>query len=48
MSTTVLLVDDHPVVRSGLRSVLDTDTVRVVGGGGDGCARAVRELAALL
>lgn len=31
MTTTVLLVDDHPVVRSGLRSVLDTDTVRVVG-----------------
>jgi DNA-binding NarL/FixJ family response regulator len=31
VSTTVLLVDDHPVVRSGLRSVLDTDTVRVVG-----------------
>src|SRR5690606_5488757 len=31
VTTTVLLVDDHPVVRSGLRSVLDTDTVRVVG-----------------
>lgn len=32
MTTTVLLVDDHPVVRSGLRAVLDaTDTVRVVG-----------------
>ena len=29
--TTVLLVDDHPVVRSGLRAVLDTDTVQVVG-----------------
>lgn len=30
--TTVLLVDDHPVVRSGLRAVLDTaDAVRVVG-----------------
>ncbi|MGN8026189.1 response regulator [Microbacterium sp. 22242] len=31
MTTTVLLVDDHPVVRSGLRTVLDTDTVHVVG-----------------
>lgn len=32
MTTTVLLVDDHPVVRSGLRAVLDTgDTVQVVG-----------------
>ena len=31
MTTTVLLVDDHPVVRSGLRAVLDTDTVHVVG-----------------
>jgi len=31
MSTTVLLVDDHPVVRSGLRAVLDTDAVVVVG-----------------
>ncbi|WP_125100680.1 response regulator [Leucobacter chromiireducens] len=31
MTTTVLLVDDHPVVRSGLRAVLDTDDVRVVG-----------------
>lgn len=32
MTTTVLLVDDHPVVRSGLRAVLDAaDAVRVVG-----------------
>lgn len=31
MTVTVLLVDDHPVVRSGLRAVLDTDDVRVVG-----------------
>lgn len=29
--TTVLLVDDHPVVRSGLRAVLDTGTVQIVG-----------------
>ncbi|SJN37982.1 Two-component system, regulatory protein [Microbacterium esteraromaticum] len=30
--TTVLLVDDHPVVRSGLRAVIDTgDTVQVIG-----------------
>ncbi|KAM9863840.1 response regulator transcription factor [Leucobacter sp. BZR 635] len=32
MTITVLLVDDHPVVRSGLRAVLDTgDSVAVVG-----------------
>ncbi|MDN5559307.1 MAG: response regulator transcription factor [Ruaniaceae bacterium] len=32
MTTTVLLVDDHPVVRSGLRAVLDNgETVRIVG-----------------
>lgn len=32
MTTTVLLVDDHPVVRSGLRAVLDAgDTVQVIG-----------------
>lgn len=28
---TVLLVDDHPVVRSGLRAVLDGDGVQVIG-----------------
>lgn len=31
MTITVLLVDDHPVVRSGLRAVLDGDALRVVG-----------------
>lgn len=32
MSITVVLVDDHPVVRSGLRTVLDDgDSLRVVG-----------------
>ena len=31
MTITVLLVDDHPVVRSGLRAVLDTEAVQVVG-----------------
>ncbi|MGA4669127.1 response regulator [Propionibacteriaceae bacterium Y1923] len=31
MTTTVLLVDDHPVVRSGLRAVVDGGDVRVVG-----------------
>lgn len=32
MTTTVLLVDDHPIVRSGLRAVLDTgEAVRVIG-----------------
>lgn len=32
MTTTVLLVDDHPVVRSGLRAVIDSgEAVRVIG-----------------
>lgn len=32
MTTTVLLVDDHPVVRSGLRAVLDSgEAVQIVG-----------------
>lgn len=31
MTITVLIVDDHPVVRSGLRAVLETDAVHVVG-----------------
>lgn len=32
MTITVVLVDDHPVVRSGLRAVLDSDeTLQVVG-----------------
>ena len=31
MTTTVLLVDDHPVVRSGLRAVLEADDLSVVG-----------------
>lgn len=32
MTTTVLLVDDHPVVRSGLRAVLDTGgPIKIVG-----------------
>ncbi|HWL60998.1 MAG TPA: response regulator transcription factor [Microbacteriaceae bacterium] len=32
MSVTVLIVDDHPVVRSGLRAVLDADAgVQVIG-----------------
>ena len=31
MTVTVLLVDDHPVVRSGLRAVLDVEGVRVIG-----------------
>lgn len=31
MTITVLLVDDHPVVRSGLRAVLDADDVQVAG-----------------
>jgi DNA-binding NarL/FixJ family response regulator len=37
MTTTVLLVDDHPVVRSGLRAVLDAvDAVEVIGEAGTG------------
>lgn len=37
MTTTVLLVDDHPVVRSGLRAVLSADAaVDVVGEAGTG------------
>lgn len=36
MTISVLLVDDHPVVRSGLRAVLDGETVRVVGETGTG------------
>ena len=31
MTITVLLVDDHPVVRSGLRAVLEADNLSVVG-----------------
>lgn len=32
MTTTVLLVDDHPVVRSGLRAVLDTgEEIKIIG-----------------
>ncbi|QIM15186.1 response regulator transcription factor [Leucobacter insecticola] len=32
MTTTVLIVDDHPVVRSGLRAVLDSaEALRVIG-----------------
>ena len=29
--TSVLIVDDHPIVRSGLRAVLGADGVEVVG-----------------
>lgn len=37
MTTTVLLVDDHPVVRSGLRAVLEThSSVSVIGEAGTG------------
>ena len=47
MSVTVLIVDDHPVVREGLRGMLDGETgVEVVGEAGDGAAalRAAVEL----
>jgi len=46
MSISVLLVDDHPVVRSGLRAVLDTDDVQVVGEAASG--EEALELSALL
>ena len=45
--TTVLLVDDHPLVRQGLQAVLSTvDDITVVGEASDG--RAAVELAAEL
>ncbi len=47
METAVLLVDDHPVVRKGLRLLLeDEEDVRVVGEAGDGQAAiaAARDL----
>ena len=37
MTTTVLIVDDHPVVRSGLRTVLDADpSLTIIGEAGTG------------
>ncbi|MBL7487295.1 response regulator transcription factor [Frankia sp. AgB1.9] len=45
--TTVLIVDDHPMVRQGLRAVLDaTDDIAVLGEAGDG--HTAVELAAAL
>ena len=42
----VLLVDDHPVVRSGLRKVLEAEAdIEVVGEAGDAKARCLRERA---
>ena len=47
--TTVLLVDDHPVVREGLRGMIDAeDDLTVVGEAGSGAeaADAVKDTAA--
>ena len=42
MRTKILLVDDHPLFREGLRSLIDkSETTRVIGEAGDG-AEAVR------
>lgn len=47
MSTRVLLADDHPVLRQGLRKLLDQETwLEVVGEAGDGPA-AIEQAAAL-
>ncbi len=40
---TVLIVDDHPMVREGLRSMLDTEGIEVVGEAGTG-AEAVEKV----
>ena len=47
VSTRILLVDDHPITRQGLRAVIETEPgLAVVGEAGDGDAaiRAAREL----
>ena len=36
MTDTVLLVDDHPVLRQGLRVLLEKERFRVVGEAADG------------
>lgn len=45
-ATTVLLVDDHPIVRSGLRALFEARGLDVVGEAGDGQA-AIAEAARL-
>jgi DNA-binding NarL/FixJ family response regulator len=46
MSTTILVVDDHAMVRDGVRRLLERSDFKVVGEAGDGeeAIRAVREL----
>jgi DNA-binding NarL/FixJ family response regulator len=41
MSIRVLLIDDHPVVRAGVRTLLESDSDLEVVGDTDSCARAV-------
>jgi DNA-binding NarL/FixJ family response regulator len=48
ITTTVLLVDDHPLLRKGIRAVLEQhETIRIVGEASNGleavqCARSLR------
>lgn len=45
-SITILIIDDHPMVRAGLRSLLAAPGIEIVGEAGSG-AEAIRQIAAL-